>query len=1134
MLLKFRKSAEPLSPNAETEPIILAKSQAYYILSRELERYRMGDTGGRSILISGHRGSGKTTLVHSAIQEQRKKLRDLQKDKTLLVVDLHGPNLLSTPLTPSTDSADNPPADAAQLAVIQQTLKQITIALYRSLSKEIAFEFERRTGDAELTAQLKLELDNASPPDVFRQFWAKAGRLDDRGFKELIALTSAAQAYQMVSGQIEETIERKQTAEAKQSLSVESNNDSRDNALKSFADALIGLFTGAAAGATVLFNTDFKGLLAAAVGMGATLLTIFGLQYTSSRSKEKKEDRTLKFIPDRSVSTLDRQLPVLVNRLREAGYIPVFVVDELDKVIAYPYEQFGNLVAYLKFFIAERSFFCFLTDRNYFDYLNDLSRQKPYPKEHTYFTHRLFVLHRPADLHNFYNDQLLMTDPTGATAVLDSGTGLSGTLQNPILDDTEIQLLSYLLLHKARMHAFDLRQLLSNLITQDDLIQLPNGLRTYLGYRFHILIQVTIEWLLNQGELKARLDQEPHFGQLAYDTLYYPSRCWEKGEPELDARKESLEKYLNTRTLFNHQLHQANTPQDNQDHHLDQADSTPKLKQFISQSDLDFLHDQLLKLISKIFIDPEQVFDDLKINGTIQEQANIQNADVRHQIQQAIVQKHHEFIMDLRYTRPVEISERAREGVIGSISDIIGVQNDLELLEPLGDNRYRWRFDSYGRKLREEVPPDLEELIKNCEALFHPLNDYLEELSDHTINLELLAYNYGIIRTTPGWFDVITSLDRLKRYHKNRERYDQLDSDRIALSDYLRILTEASPVIAKSILMAAELGSIANEQPGVTLANGMDTIRMFSIPADQYEKYVAGLKDFQPDDYHLEKVSLDKWKKNVDTQYKKSAVPLPKTEVDGLTKNWWQLWEKRMEAYLSSDKASFELDRLDLLMYASRLMPVGMLHPQFDKINIQSWSYLLLLSFENNPDDKYQSYRLGMAIPAMKALGLHSTIDRFASLLNQSSFSTRFKSETISKIKATWEQYQKAPSFKTRTFTKAVIIISNYIIDWQPSNLYSVFVIPFDLNTRESYPNAYQMLLNDIFKPEDFHQILIQKGSEDYPETSYTAILPDGYKKIPVAWIVSYFVSSQIKTSLPIVRDPLNLEQAMAALESKA
>ena len=66
---------EPLTEASENTTPILAESRAYRMLKRDLERYALGELRGRSYLISGHRGSGKTTLILKAIQEVRNRSR---------------------------------------------------------------------------------------------------------------------------------------------------------------------------------------------------------------------------------------------------------------------------------------------------------------------------------------------------------------------------------------------------------------------------------------------------------------------------------------------------------------------------------------------------------------------------------------------------------------------------------------------------------------------------------------------------------------------------------------------------------------------------------------------------------------------------------------------------------------------------------------------------------------------------------------------------------------------------------------------------------------------------------------------------------------------------------------------------
>jgi hypothetical protein len=52
-------------------------------------------------------------------------------------------------------------------------------------------------------------------------------------------------------------------------------------------------------------------------------------------------------------------------------------------------------VEHLKHFVTERSFFCFLTARMYFEQLSQQSRTTGYPLAHTYFSNRQLVAFDP-------------------------------------------------------------------------------------------------------------------------------------------------------------------------------------------------------------------------------------------------------------------------------------------------------------------------------------------------------------------------------------------------------------------------------------------------------------------------------------------------------------------------------------------------------------------------------------------------------------------------------------------------------------------------------------------------------------------------------------------------------------------
>src|SRR5262249_16510905 len=143
------------------------------------------------------------------------------------------------------------------------------------------------------------------------------------------------------------------------------------------------------------------GLAGASVAAVAT--SLFGniaIKWSSKRSSKQERSLDYTFIVDRSVQTLDRDLPLVVDRIRQAGLAPVFVIDELDKVST-PETEIGDLIRRLKHLVADYGFFCFLTDRDYYEYFRNKLQTEAYPREYTYFTNWLFIQYQPDDLRQY-------------------------------------------------------------------------------------------------------------------------------------------------------------------------------------------------------------------------------------------------------------------------------------------------------------------------------------------------------------------------------------------------------------------------------------------------------------------------------------------------------------------------------------------------------------------------------------------------------------------------------------------------------------------------------------------------------------------------------------------------------------
>ena len=96
MAIVVKDSFEPLSERsfAPSDEPMLVKSDATRVLQQELLRYCQGRVTGRSFLVAGHRGAGKSTLVASAFLEV---WNQAQREPGVMLrpilIALHGPSL---------------------------------------------------------------------------------------------------------------------------------------------------------------------------------------------------------------------------------------------------------------------------------------------------------------------------------------------------------------------------------------------------------------------------------------------------------------------------------------------------------------------------------------------------------------------------------------------------------------------------------------------------------------------------------------------------------------------------------------------------------------------------------------------------------------------------------------------------------------------------------------------------------------------------------------------------------------------------------------------------------------------------------------------------------------------------------
>jgi len=1021
MSIRVLQSPEPFAANGERERPILAESDAYRQLSAAMRRYANGEINGRSYLISGHRGSGKTTLVLQVAWE----LRNFKQTKlTPLLVRLQGPDLLpgpenqdqstsrtggpaSTVVSGPTDHSSvegkEPDGDGVQprrapddqavqrsvgsqrneafsalngklggwisrppVAVAERALQQITQAVYRTFCEELADAFSRRLADrrdpsgnqpevesSELAVRFRLALDQAPSPADLREFYRLGGVLDkgvldgpDRrpgqGMRELAALSSASSAFRVVVGQVSSSRKegRSDRTEQKRTLAL-------DASIQDLVQRVLVLALGGAIGTGALAAGE-GGLVAGVLAVGTALVATMILRLVSTRMSAQSSIEEYSFIRDYTSSTLERELPVLIQRLKAAGLAPVFMVDELDKV-QWLQRDIRTVVSQLKQFVSGRAFFCFLTDRDYFEHLRDRSLREPYPHEHTFFTDRLLVLFRPSDLHE-YLERII--DVEG----------------NELDDEIHKELLTFLLLHRSKMHPVDLQRQLRRFggdgrklavpslsrprswdLKKDEVLPLGRGLR------LTIMVQLAVEVLLDREPLRSRLEQDPHFAQPVYDALYYVSRIWEEGRVHggefehagaLDLCSDAFHRYLAARMNPNRPLL---LEQSEDTGGVLSEDRIENLQLPLNPRDESLLLEQVKRLVV-LLSDPRRLKEELD-----RQPLSYKNASA------------------------------ARDSIPTEEGD------GLILKDESSSDQYSFLFDPYGRRLRTVGTEPSEGVVGLVQTQRGPeradLKDWIETVSsldrrvyDLTgLTLSNLAA-FHVLSAVPTWTQVEEAMARLRHFVRGGETYELMEDDSETLAVYVQQLESRLEVLMFTILYGAAVGRAASHindlverrAEGIrvlTTGLGFDRFREVSALMKELERYGRTVNAAFDASSEIKTDSDNPFDRlrTLKALLDRSDSPYSQRDVELHTKDSWSKWKQRLERrVVAGRKEEVEITEMDLWCKVASLGPGSLLRLDLDKMTLAEWTAVLLEGMGRGQKEPGQ----WLAVAAFVELGL--------------------------------------------------------------------------------------------------------------------------------------------------------------------
>ncbi len=587
MSVRIKRYIEPLSLASQRQAPIVIESDAYRQVCTDLEMYVNGEILGRSFLIAGHRGAGKTTMLRQAVQEVESRIRGKGAGSGQwarpLFIALHGPDLLEKPPAQtnrnndekkndgasSTTDGDVAPAVAANKVVdagaaksndsaappeppppdeLFHFLDRITSGLYFGAAQEFSRCFREQaartaTNDREkselleLAADLQVQLDRQPDLDRLRDYWTRVNALDGgvlfepakepgRGVAEVTALFSIGRAMRTFAGTVEASQETEANRRREGSMSLVTIDG------QNLLPPLLGLMTGALVW-TAIPSTDsslVKAFSALLTGFGAVL----ALKVSATRSRYTTQTWKEKFIPKDDPGSLYRVLPALIERFQRVGLFPVFVVDELDKVPGLG-GKINSLLGYMKQFVTERAFFCFVTNRSFYQQANAQAAGSAYSTLHTRFGDSVFVRYRPLDFHNYLESMISVETPGMQPVEIEKAQGACAMLR-------------YVLLSQSYLHPYDLRREIAQWQdgngmvqrTVDDLLGSPRLQRD-------VATQVAVEVVYSGSALREHV-RDPITAQTALDALYYPLRQWREGVNELELTQKALTDYLVVRT----------------------------------------------------------------------------------------------------------------------------------------------------------------------------------------------------------------------------------------------------------------------------------------------------------------------------------------------------------------------------------------------------------------------------------------------------------------------------------------------------------------------------------------------------------------------------------------------------------
>ncbi|MBV9014666.1 MAG: hypothetical protein JO058_03325 [Alphaproteobacteria bacterium] len=362
---------------------------------------------------------GKTTMSKLVVQ------RLIANDDGLIPLPLvlHGPTLLRPDgddhgggaEAEPTQFADPRVSEAQQKILLKRwVLRGLIAALYRHLCTHFIEAWDNACAIKRpwwhsllgagrparelhhLRGHLDLRLDEAPNVTVLRQIWRRAGflhggvlpmlypchtrprlRRRDQGIREIAALAGCAHSYLTIIGNPDEMLGNRSgsgTGVRTGGIAKPENQEApgggkerkdpvSDTAVENIRRIGPPALATLAATAIGVANQPVW-----AIVIGAAVYIAGWLAASLRRDEFAEMRRELTVHVDWSERRLERELPMLLRRVKDAGFAPIFILDELDKLDD-DVNSLHRFIDFAKHIVRDHAAFLFLVHRDYFERL---------------------------------------------------------------------------------------------------------------------------------------------------------------------------------------------------------------------------------------------------------------------------------------------------------------------------------------------------------------------------------------------------------------------------------------------------------------------------------------------------------------------------------------------------------------------------------------------------------------------------------------------------------------------------------------------------------------------------------------------------------------------------------------------